>query len=131
MNAYYTKLIKSVGLYICVVLVISMTFVDGLGTVTSGTVGVLGKGYISLVTAKVAAKQGYKAWLAIPPGDEEEEKVVAEAVVITADMPDAMKEVAIATTNPKPSIYIFTRRVGNSRGCHCCLRLVIALQSVT
>lgn len=75
MNAYYTKLIKSVGLYICVVLVISMTFVDGLGTVTSGTVGVLGKGYISLVTAKVAAKQGYKAWLAIPPGDEEEEKV--------------------------------------------------------
>ena len=29
--------------------------------------------------------------------DEEEEQVIAEAVVVTSDMPDAMKEAAIAT----------------------------------
>jgi hypothetical protein len=41
----------------------------------SSTVGVVGKGYISILAAKVAAKKGYKAWLAIPPGDGEKEKV--------------------------------------------------------
>uniref|UniRef100_A0A7S2JSC8 NAD(P)-binding domain-containing protein n=1 Tax=Leptocylindrus danicus TaxID=163516 RepID=A0A7S2JSC8_9STRA len=35
------------------------------------TVGVVGKGFISILTAKIAAINGYKSWLAIPAGDEE------------------------------------------------------------
>ena len=42
---------------------------------SSSTVGVVGKGYISILTAKVAAMKGYNAWLAIPPGDGEKEKI--------------------------------------------------------
>jgi dynein light chain LC8-type len=46
--------------------------------------------------------------------DEEEEKVVAEAVVITSDMPDAMKEVAIATTRDAMNEYSIDKDIATA-----------------
>jgi hypothetical protein len=37
----------------------------------SSTVGVVGKGFISILCAKLAAVAGYKSWLLVPPGQEE------------------------------------------------------------
>jgi len=37
----------------------------------SSTVGIVGRGYISVVTAKLAALAGYNTWMLCPPGQEE------------------------------------------------------------
>ena len=46
--------------------------------------------------------------------DEEEEKIVAEAVVITADMPDAMKDVSIATARSAMGEYSIDKDVATA-----------------
>jgi hypothetical protein len=37
----------------------------------SSTVGVVGKGFISILCAKLAAVAGYRSWLLVPPGQDE------------------------------------------------------------
>jgi len=37
----------------------------------SATVGIVGRGFVSVLTAKLAAKAGYKTWMLNPPGQEE------------------------------------------------------------
>ena len=54
----------------------------GMATVSpsdDGTVGVVGKGYVSLLSAKLAALRGYKSWLIIPPGEEENMRSLLDA----------------------------------------------------
>ena len=48
----------------------------GLSVQPGATVGVVGKGFISILTAKLAAINGYNAWVAIPPGEEEAVKTL-------------------------------------------------------
>lgn len=35
------------------------------------SVGVLGRGYLSVLTAKLSALEGYSTWIVVPPGEEE------------------------------------------------------------
>ena len=56
-----------------VILSISTT-TQSLTVQPGSTVGVIGKGFISILTAKIAAINGYNSWLAIPEGDEEKVK---------------------------------------------------------
>ena len=46
--------------------------------------------------------------------DEEEEKVIAEAVVVTSDMPDAMKEAAIATAREAMGEYSIDKDIATA-----------------
>ena len=38
---------------------------------SSATVGIVGRGFISVLTAKLAATAGYNTWMLNPPGQEE------------------------------------------------------------
>ena len=40
-------------------------------TPETGTAGILGRGYISVICAKLAALRGYKTWMITPPNQEE------------------------------------------------------------
>lgn len=41
-----------------------------------GTVGVIGRGFVSVLTAKLLALKGYDTWMIIPPGAEETTKIL-------------------------------------------------------
>ena len=41
-----------------------------------GTVGVVGRGFVSVLAAKLAAIEGYKTWMLMPNGQEETIKLL-------------------------------------------------------
>ena len=41
-----------------------------------GTVGVVGRGFVSVLAAKLAAMEGYKTWMLMPNGQEETIKLL-------------------------------------------------------
>jgi len=62
----------------------------------TATVGVVGRGYISILVAKLAALAGYQTWIVCPPGDDEK---VLSLIDSSGIAPDNLKIISGADTD--------------------------------
>jgi hypothetical protein len=71
----------------------------------SSSVGIIGRGYISVATAKISALQGYDTFMLCPPGQEE---TIKELINDEGDIPSNLRLVAATESD------VFTEKIENA-----------------
>ena len=62
----------------------------------TSTVGVVGRGYISILAAKLSMLSGYQTWIVCPPGDEQK---VSSLIDNSGNLPENLKLVSGSDTD--------------------------------